>query len=120
MIAAVANLLWCIGLGILGKSLIGMLYGESYYIGVAPLLICCIRGIFVSLNNIQNAVLQAYGKPQMIFYTLLLGLLFLATAGAAMIWKGGIMGVCIAMLIVYIIPTTLQAYEIWKICNENN
>ena len=37
-----------------------------------------------------------------------------------MIWKGGIMGVCIAMLIVYIIPTTLQAYEIWKICNENN
>ena len=38
------NLLWCIGLGILGKSLIGMLYGESYYIGVAPLLICCIRG----------------------------------------------------------------------------
>ena len=56
----------------------------------------------------------------MIFYTLLLGLLFLATAGAAMIWKGGIMGVCIAMLIVYIIPTTLQAYEIWKICNENN
>lgn len=120
LIAAVANLLWCIGLGILGKSLIGMLYGESYYIGVAPLLICCIRGIFVSLNNIQNAVLQAYGKPQMIFYTLLLGLLFLATAGAAMIWKGGIMGVCIAMLIVYIIPTTLQAYEIWKICNENN
>lgn len=117
-IAASINLLWSIGLIFAGQSLIGYLYGESYFVGIAPLLVCCIRGIFVSLNNIQNAVLQAYGKPQIILYTLVAGVAFLATGGTLLIWQGGIMGAGLAMLFVYMIPVILQACEIVKIGKE--
>ena len=72
----------------------------------------------MSLNNIQNAVLQAYGKPQIILYTLVAGVAFLATGGTLLIWQGGIMGAGLAMLFVYMIPVILQACEIVKIGKE--
>lgn len=114
-ITALANILWCFALLFSGEWLVAKLYGDAYYIGRFPLLICCVRGIFVSLNNVQNAVLQAYGKPQIIFYTLLIALFFLSTIGAVMIWKSGILGVCVTMLIVYVIPVTMQAHKILRL-----
>ena len=114
-ITATANIFWSLILLFIGRWIIIRLYGDAYYIGSIPLIVCCIRGIFVSLNNVQNAVLQAYGKPQIILYTLLIGVSFLLTVGTVMIWKMGIIGVCLVMLIVYVIPVILQFYSILRL-----
>lgn len=113
-----ANTLWSIALVAAGELLIKLLYGETYFVGAWPLLICCIRGVFVSLNNIHGAVLQAYQKPQIIVFTLAFGLAFLATGGVVLIWKCGIIGVCLAMLIVYLIPAVIGAFQIYKLTGE--
>lgn len=113
--AVSANLIWSIVLFLLGKSLVSIFYGTDYYAGIAPLLMCCLRGIFVSLTSIENSVLQAFQKPQIIFKILLLSIAFLSTIGAFWIYKSGVMGVCTAMMVVYMIPAVCGAAKIYML-----
>lgn len=113
-----ANLIWSSALFLFGKTLVSIFYGTDYYVGVAPLLMCCLRGIFVSLTSIENSVLQAFQNPQIIFKTLLLSIAFLSTIGAFWIYKSGVMGVCTAMMVVYMIPAVCGSVKIYMLVRD--
>lgn len=114
----VCNFLWAGILFFIGRQLMNWLYGKEYLVGTAVLMVCCIRGIFMSFVNMASAVLQAVQRPQIIMRTLMFSIAFLAVGGSLLIWKAGIMGACITMLMVYAIPATMQIVEIIRVFKE--
>lgn len=112
------NLIWAIILLVVGKQLIVLIYGEKYIGLTLVLLLCCIKGFFTSLTSIISSILQAIEKPQIIFRSLIIGIVILIVSGAILTLKYNIVGMCISLCISFATIAILQGIELIKIINK--
>lgn len=102
------NLLWIIVVVFTGNALISLLYGKEYVIGLPILILFCIRGVFTSLSGIVSSILQAIEKPQAIVKSLVFSILFMIVFGNILTWQFDLLGMSVAMSIMYILNTVTQ------------
>jgi lipopolysaccharide exporter len=94
------------GIVVLAPDLVRVLYGPKWIPAIVPLMIMCIAGLERSLTASVAPLLNAIGKPRIVFFLLVAKLLMFAAAIIPLTASYGITGTAIAGALVSIVLFT--------------
>lgn len=111
----VFNSLWFGIMYFFGGYLVGALYDVQYVTSSSVLLLSCVKGLLISVSSILSSALQAMLVPQIILWSLVISLAVFIFSGIVLTSKYSLVGMCVALLVMYLVTVFVQMLKIIRI-----
>ena len=110
----IITLIMCLIIIIGGKFFL-RLYGESFVVYYSALIVLVISGLISVIANVCGNIIQSQGKAWIGFsFNVFWSLLFLICSYFLLKNNMGVLGLCLANLLTYLLHVTLQVFYIYK------